>query len=60
MQRKTHVISLPLRSHRRAVVDWLRSDYQIPKLGYKVTAPDGAGQVESDVAPPQATEGKLA
>ena len=45
---------------RRGIVRWLRPDYQIPKLGHKVKAPDDAGQVEADLALPKATEGKPA
>ena len=45
---------------RRGVVRWLRPDYQIPKLGHKVKAPDDTGQVEADLALPEAAEGKPA
>ncbi len=45
---------------RRGIVRWLRPDYQIPKLGHKVKAPDDAGQVEADLGLPEAAEGKPA
>ena len=45
---------------RRGIVRWLRPDYQIPKLGHKVKAPDDAGQLEAQLALPEATEGKPA
>ncbi len=45
---------------RRGIVRWLRPDYQIPKLGHKVKAPDDAGQVEADLVLPEAAEGKPA
>ena len=45
---------------RRGIVRWLRPDYQIPKLGHKVKAPDDAGQVEAHLALPEAAKGKPA
>ena len=43
---------------RRGLVRWLRPDYQIPKLGHKVKAPEDGEQVEADLAAP--AEGKPA
>ena len=43
---------------QRGTVRWLRPDYQIPKLGHKVKTPDGADQVEADLALPEVADGK--
>ena len=43
---------------RRGIVRWLRPDYQIPKLGHKVKAPEAGEQAEADLAAP--AEGKPA
>ncbi len=45
---------------RRGIVRWLRPDYQIPKLGHKVRAPEDGEQVEADLAAPEPAEGKPA
>ena len=45
---------------RRGIVRWLRPDYQIPKLGHKVKAPEDGEQVEADLAAPEPAEGKPA
>ena len=45
---------------RRGTVRWLRPDYQIPKLGHKVKAPDDAEQVEAQLVVPEPTDGKPA
>ena len=45
---------------RRGIVRWLRPDYQIPKLGHKVSAPEAGEQTEADLAAPESAEGKPA
>ena len=45
---------------RRGIVHWLRPDYQIPKLGHKVKAPEAAEQVEANLVLPEAAKGKPA
>ncbi len=42
----------------RGLVRWLRPDYQIPKLGHKVKAPEEAEQIEADIVPAAAAEQK--
>ena len=44
----------------RGTVRWLRPDYQIPKLGHKVKAPDDAQQVEAQLVVPAPADGKPA
>ena len=45
---------------RRGIVRWLRPDYQIPKFGHKVSAPEAGEQTEADLAAPESAEGKPA
>ena len=45
---------------RRGIVRWLRPDYQIPKLGHKVKAPDDARQDEAQLVVPEPADGKPA
>ena len=45
---------------RRGTVRWLRPDYQIPKLGHKVTAPEDAQQDEAQLVVPEPADGKPA
>ncbi len=45
---------------RRGTVRWLRPDYQIPKLGHKVKAPEDVEQVEAQLVVPAPADGKLA
>ena len=45
---------------RRGIVRWLRPDYQIPKLGHKVKAPEAAEQLQTQLAVPASADGKPA
>ena len=45
---------------RRGIVRWLRPDYQIPKLGHKVKAPEDVEQVEAQLIVPAPADGKPA
>ena len=45
---------------RRGIVRWLRPDYQIPKLGHKVRAPEDVEQVEPQLVMPAPADGKPA
>ncbi len=45
---------------RRGTVRWLRPDYQIPKLGHKVKAPEEVEQVEAQLVVPAPADGKPA
>ena len=45
---------------RRGIVRWLRPDYQKPKLGHKVRAPEDVEQVEAQLVVPAPTDGKPA
>ena len=45
---------------RRGLVRWLRPDYQISKLGYKVRKPEEAVQAEADLAVPEPADSKPA
>ena len=45
---------------QRGTVRWLRPDYQIPKLGHKVKAPDDAEQAEAELVVPAPADGKPA
>ena len=43
----------------RGIVRWLRPDYQIPKLGHKVKAPEDVEQLEAQLVVPAPADGKL-
>ena len=43
---------------RRGIVRWIRPDYQIPKLGHKVKAPQDAEQLEAQLVVPAPADGK--
>ena len=45
---------------QRGIVHWLRPDYQIPKLGHKVKAPEDVEQLEAQLVVPAPADGKLA
>ena len=45
---------------RRGTVRWLRPDYQIPKLGYKVKASEDVEQLEVQLVVPAPADGKPA
>ncbi len=45
---------------RRGIVRWLRPDYQIPKLGHKVKAPEDAEQFQTQLVVPASADGKPA
>ena len=45
---------------RRGIVRWLRPDYQKPKLGHKVKAPEDVEQVEAHLVVPAPADGKPA
>ena len=45
---------------QRGTVRWLRPDYQIPKLGHKVNAPEEAEQAEAELVVSAPAEGKPA